>query len=133
MEKDRSDYEALFGEHYKPKPWTLGRLMLLIIILGAIFVSCGIAGCDFQAAQATHEAVRVADEATAESIQAATEKKEALAWMPINWTATVTQCDTKDGCRTRFYSPSKQGTEQARLAPTRTKDQSDPAKFGERK
>lgn len=27
--------------------------------------------------------------------------------MPIHWTATVTQCDTERGCRTRFYSPSR--------------------------
>jgi hypothetical protein len=39
---------------------------------------------------------------------------------PTVWTATVTQCDTKDGCRTRYYVPSSYNTGwQARLAPTK--------------
>jgi hypothetical protein len=37
--------------------------------------------------------------------QAAHEKKLELLSDPILWTATVTQCDPKYGCRTRFYTP----------------------------
>lgn len=56
------DYEALYGEHYIPKPWTIGRLMLLVLCIGFIFASWGIAGCDFKAAQATAEIKQTAIE-----------------------------------------------------------------------
>ncbi len=38
----------------------------------------------------------------------AREKKLELLSMPIPWDATVTQCDTKKACRTRFYSFKEQ-------------------------
>ncbi len=84
MDYTPDDYEALFGKEYQPKPWTLGRFMLLVVILGLILASWGVAGCDFQAAQATAESIKTADEANA-----------AVMGMPCAW---VAQCSNPVAC-----------------------------------
>jgi hypothetical protein len=45
------------------------------------------------------------EEITAAAERAAHDKKITFT-LPVEYTATVTQCNTKDGCRTRLYFPS---------------------------
>lgn len=45
-----------------------------------------------------------AEVVTAKAEEEAYEKKITLTF-PIEYTATVTQCTVKDGCKTRYYSP----------------------------
>lgn len=51
-----------------------------------------------------------AEEVTAEAERAAFEKKITFT-MPLEYTATVSQCTVKDGCRTRHYFPSSKKAE----------------------
>ena len=62
MDYTPDDYEALFGKDYQPKEWTLGRLTLLVICLGLILASWGIAGCDAQDAANAAQSEKVAHE-----------------------------------------------------------------------
>jgi hypothetical protein len=78
--------------HLKDALLSLSLKDWLIVVLAGALIS--LTGCDGQAA-----------ENTAKAEQAAHEKKLELLSTPIGYTATVTQCDTENGCRTRFYSP----------------------------
>ena len=90
------DYAAQYNDRWQEKRG-ISKGEWLVLALFAILVSLQW-GCDSQAA-----------EYTAQAEQEAHEKKLKLLSMPITWTATVTQCDTKNGCRTRYYLPSKEG------------------------
>lgn len=47
------------------------------------------------------------EEITAAAERTAYDKKITFTF-PLGYTATVTQCNTKDGCKKRFYFPSSQ-------------------------
>lgn len=68
-------------------------LMILICVGGAIVLS----GCGGPSAE----------EVTAEAVRVAHDKKITFI-MPLEYTATVTQCNTTDGCKKRHYHPRTQ-------------------------
>jgi hypothetical protein len=72
-----------------PPAWFLAALLI-----GWFAAMVYAAGTDLE------DAVNVAQEEEVAHI-----KKLELLSTPIYYTATVTQCDTENGCRTRFYSP----------------------------
>lgn len=72
----------------KVEGWSMVCWLVCLILLSLIL------GCDGQAAEATQE-----------SVVTAMEKKAELMGHPLYWTATVTQCDVKYGCKTRYYVP----------------------------
>lgn len=68
------------------------RLLCLIVIA---FTCLVLFGCGAKAdEQITADAVRVADE------------KKITFTFPLEYSASVTQCKPKEGCKTRFYSRS---------------------------
>ncbi len=95
-----ADYDSIFGEPKRHRsPSLLTKAMLYVIVIG---ISLG-----FSLSAARDAETRPL------SIE-----KEALSpadqiWLsfPIPYTATVTQCDTKHGCRTRYYAPKLKGKE----------------------
>lgn len=90
------DWDSIMGEPKRAeRPSMIERLTIWLIVIG-VGVGLGfVQGCDGQAA-----------EITAKAEEAAHEKKLELLSHPLTWTATVTQCDTVNGCRTRYYLPS---------------------------
>jgi hypothetical protein len=92
MEYHQDEADRFFPE---PKPKDHPPVWLLAAILIGWFLAYVYAGkTDLE------DAINVAQEEQAVHV-----KKLELLSTPLYYTATVTQCDTKNGCRTRFYAP----------------------------
>lgn len=82
-------FKCLADEDESYRWGRVARCVLAAVITVLIVAACGAPS---------------AEEVTAESERVAYDKKITFT-MPLEYTATVSQCSTKDGCKTRYYHP----------------------------